>query len=85
MGVKLALEKGDVVGIAKRLSNVLETVTIPEYPQIGKLKESMLEYGAMASLMSGSGPTVFGLVENKGAKPKKLLKNFAVTTMLKLL
>lgn len=65
IGVKLALEKGDVLGVAKRLSNVLETVTIPEYPQIGKLKESMREYGAMASLMSGSGPTVFGLVENK--------------------
>jgi len=65
MGVKSALEKGDILGVANRLSNVLETVTIPEYPQIGKIKESMLEYGAMASLMSGSGPTVFGLAENQ--------------------
>ena len=64
-GVMSALQEGNVLGVASRLSNVLETVTIPEHPQIGKLKESMMEYGAMASLMSGSGPTVFGLVETK--------------------
>lgn len=64
-GVKLALEQGDLPGVVNRLSNVLESVTITEYPQIGKLKARMMEYGAMASLMSGSGPTVFGLVEDK--------------------
>jgi len=63
--VKLALEQGDLVGVAKRLGNVLESVTMNEYPQIAKLKARMIEYGAMASLMSGSGPTVFGLVEDK--------------------
>lgn len=65
MGVQLALGQGDITGVSNRLNNVLESVTITEYPQIRKLKESMLEYGAMASLMSGSGPTVFGLVEDK--------------------
>jgi len=64
-GVQYALEQGDLRGVANRLSNVLESVTISEYPQIGKLKECMMQYGAMASLMSGSGPTVFGLVENQ--------------------
>lgn len=64
-GVQLALQKGDLLGVSKRLSNVLESVTITEYPQIAKLKACMIEYGAMASLMSGSGPTVFGMVDNK--------------------
>lgn len=64
-GVNFALEQGDFPGVVARLNNVLESVTITEYPQIGKLKASMMEYGALASLMSGSGPTVFGLVEDK--------------------
>lgn len=64
-GVRLALNHGDLSGVANRLSNVLESVTMSEYSQIGKLKELMIQYGAMASLMSGSGPTVFGLVEDE--------------------
>ena len=64
-GVQRALEQSDLSGVTNRLSNVLESVTISEYPQIGKLKESMMQYGAMASLMSGSGPTVFGLAEDQ--------------------
>jgi 4-diphosphocytidyl-2-C-methyl-D-erythritol kinase len=64
-GVKFALEQGDLPGVVNRLNNVLESVTIAEYPQLEKLKADMIEYGAMASLMSGSGPTVFGLVEDK--------------------
>jgi len=64
-GVKSALEQGDLQGVANRLSNVLESVTMIEYPQIKKLKERMTQYGAMASLMSGSGPTVFGLTPDK--------------------
>jgi len=64
-GVQSALGRGDLPGVASRLSNVLESVTISEYPHIGKLKEWMIQYGAVASLMSGSGPTVFGLVLDK--------------------
>ena len=47
------------------MGNVLETVTIPHYPVIRELKEHMLEHGAMNALMSGSGPTVFGLFRDK--------------------
>lgn len=42
-------------------SNDLETVTIPAFPVINEIKESLLRLGALASMMSGSGPTVFGL------------------------
>lgn len=59
------LEQQNLPGIAERLCNVLESVTIPAYPQIGELKERLQQYGAMAVLMSGSGPTVFGLVREK--------------------
>lgn len=55
------LEQGSIDGVAGKLANVLESVTIPAHPEIAKIKESMLKYGAMAALMSGSGPTVFGL------------------------
>lgn len=65
LGVKSSLEQGDLTGVAKGLCNVLETVTIPVHPEIKKLKQSMMQHGAMASLMSGSGPTVFGLVEEQ--------------------
>ena len=43
------------------MENVLETVTIPAHPVIKELKDKMLALGAAASLMSGSGPTVFGI------------------------
>ena len=56
-----AIQKHDIYGIADNLGNVLETVTIKEYPVIQEIKEKMLEYNAIGSLMSGSGPTVFGL------------------------
>ncbi len=59
------LSEGNLVGVAQNLVNVLESVTIPAYPEIAKIKESMLTYGAMAALMSGSGPTVFGLVRSR--------------------
>lgn len=55
------LKSGDLAGIAQRLCNVLESVTIAAHPVIGYLKQTMLDCGLMASLMSGSGPTVFGL------------------------
>ncbi|WP_425059657.1 4-diphosphocytidyl-2-C-methyl-D-erythritol kinase [Sporomusa carbonis] len=62
--IRQYLELGDLAGVAKRMVNVLESVTIPAYPEIARIKEFMLEYGAMAALMSGSGPTVFGLTES---------------------
>lgn len=51
--------------IASDMGNVLETVTIPNYPVIAQIKEHMMEHGALNSMMSGSGPTVFGLFEDE--------------------
>jgi 4-diphosphocytidyl-2-C-methyl-D-erythritol kinase len=55
----------DLGAIAHDMGNVLETVTIPNYPVIAEIKEQMMRSGAVGSMMSGSGPTVFGLFEDK--------------------
>lgn len=57
----------DRKGIASLLCNVLESVTIKQYPVIAQYKGWMLEKGALASMMSGSGPTVFGLFADEKA------------------
>jgi 4-diphosphocytidyl-2-C-methyl-D-erythritol kinase len=49
---------------ARHLTNDLEQVTAPKYPEIGLAKEKLLNQGAVGALMSGSGPTVFGLFDN---------------------
>lgn len=73
-GMTDALKKGDYNGIVKRLGNVLESVTIPAYPEIGKIKEIAILNGAEGSLMSGSGPTVFALFDDKDKAQGALLK-----------
>ena len=60
-----AIREGSLTGITDRMENVLETVTIPEYPVIEEIKDCMKEQGAMNALMSGSGPTVFGIFEKE--------------------
>ena len=60
-GMVQAIEKGSLQGILNRLGNVLETVTVKAYPVIDTIKNRMKELGAVGSLMSGSGPTVFGI------------------------
>ena len=55
------IENGSIREVADNLGNVLETVTVPENPVIEDIKNLMLENGSIGSLMSGSGPTVFGL------------------------
>lgn len=60
-GMRRAIEDGDLEGMIARLGNVLETVTAKRYPVIARIKEEMLAGGALGSLMSGSGPTVFGI------------------------
>lgn len=64
-GMQAAIRDNDLTGVARRLGNVLETVTAKKYPVIGRLKEEMLSCGALGSLMSGSGPTVFGLYDSR--------------------
>ena len=56
-----AIQAGNLPGILPHMENVLETVTIPAHPIIKEIKQLMITYGAHASLMSGSGPTVFGI------------------------
>ena len=60
-GMVNAIRDKDLKGICNRMENVLETVTVPEYPVIEEIKNCMKEKGAMNALMSGSGPTVFGI------------------------
>ena len=60
-----AIHGGDAHKAASLLCNVLEGVTETEHPVIADYKRLMMEHGAMASMMSGSGPTVFGLVREK--------------------
>lgn len=64
-GMVKAIYDGDLNGIVSRLGNVLEDVTIPAYPVINDIKKIMLDAGAMGSLMSGSGPTVFGIYNDR--------------------
>ncbi len=64
-GIIDGLKEKDLHKVAACLGNVLEDVTIEEYPVIRKIKEMMVENGAMGALMTGSGPSVFGLYEDR--------------------
>ena len=55
------IKEKDLYKIAADMGNVLETVTIPAYPVIADIKEHMRNHGAVGAMMSGSGPTVFGI------------------------
>ena len=70
-----AIENNDYEGMSANIGNILESVTIKGYPIIDEIKQDMLELGADNSLMSGSGPTVFGLFSNEDniAKAYKVL------------
>jgi 4-diphosphocytidyl-2-C-methyl-D-erythritol kinase len=56
--------------LCERLGNVLEEVTLDLYPEVRHLKECMIRLGADGVLMSGSGPTVFGLVSKEAKLPR---------------
>ena len=60
-GMLQALEAQDYSGVCHRLYNVMEMVTGSDYAEIGEIKDTMLDHGADGAIMSGSGPTVFGL------------------------
>ncbi|HIW31376.1 MAG TPA: 4-(cytidine 5'-diphospho)-2-C-methyl-D-erythritol kinase [Candidatus Paenibacillus intestinavium] len=66
-----ALDSGSFTEMCDSLGNVLESVTLQLYPEVKQLKESMIRLGADGVLMSGSGPTVFGLV-SKEAKLSRI-------------
>lgn len=87
-GMRAAIEAGSLQGILDRMGNVLETVTIPAHPVIDTIKHRMRELGAVNSLMSGSGPTVFGIfleeqsaeLAGKQLQEEALAKQIFVTT-----
>lgn len=63
--IKEYIEKKDIKNMALNMINVLETVTIKENPIIFNIKNIMMEFHALGSLMSGSGPAVFGIFEDR--------------------
>lgn len=85
-GMVAALQSGDLQGVTDRMENVLETVTIPKHPEIEKIKVLMVEAGAMNALMSGSGPTVFGVFKNKsdGLKAKEMMRKSGLARQIYL-
>lgn len=64
------LEEKDLMKICGALGNVLESVTLPLYPEVRHIKELMIRLGAEGALMSGSGPTVFGIVSKEAKVPR---------------
>lgn len=60
-GMMTALEQGDLEGISSYLENVMEAVTVKENSIIAEIKTMMTQQGAYNALMSGSGPSVFGI------------------------
>ena len=59
------IEDGDLYAMASKMENVFEPGIIRQYPVIGNIKELMEEKGALKAVMSGSGPTVFGIFDNR--------------------
>ena len=83
-----AMRQKDLGLLCSRIGNVLETVTIPAYPVINEIKRTMMDNGAIGSMMSGSGPTVFGIFDSpaaakqavKAVRAAKLAKQIFLTT-----
>ena len=63
-GMLECIRRQDLCGVAERLENVLESVTVKKYPIIARIKEFLTSRGALGALMSGSGPTVFALYDD---------------------
>lgn len=88
-GLIEGLEHGDIEMVAGKMGNVLEQVTIGDYPVIEEIKNVMKTDGAMNAMMSGSGPTVFGLFRSRqdakkaieSLKRKKIAKQIYLTNV----
>ena len=59
------IKQDDIEGLSRNMKNVLESVTIKKHPEIAEIKESLINFGALGSLMSGSGATVFGIFDSE--------------------
>jgi len=81
-----AIEEGNVKEIAKNLCNVLEVVTVNQYPVINRVKDIMRNNNALGTVMTGSGPAVFGIFGNKynalkaAERLKVFIKEIILTT-----
>lgn len=64
-GIMVGLRVGSLRKVAACMGNVLEQVTVQNYPVIDDIKRVMIEEGALNAMMSGSGPTVFGIFEER--------------------
>lgn len=64
-GMIEAIKAGSLDGVTAKMANVLETVTVKHYPEIARMKACLEENGAEKALMSGSGPTVFGIFKEE--------------------
>ncbi|MFS7398187.1 4-(cytidine 5'-diphospho)-2-C-methyl-D-erythritol kinase [Carnobacterium maltaromaticum] len=62
-GMVAAIKAKDYAKMTQKVGNLLEEVTIARHPDIERVKEKMLKFGADAALMSGSGPTIFALCD----------------------
>ena len=68
LGLLGALEAGDLAGVARRMYNVFEDALPPRRAgEIGEIRNSLIQYGALGASMSGTGPTVFGLFRDASA------------------
>lgn len=85
-GMAEAIKEQDLYKLASLLHNVMEDVTVPEYPIIKEIKETLLKEGALNSIMSGSGPTVFALFDDseKAQHAMKVLEEKELTEQLYL-
>lgn len=92
-GLLAGLEAGDLHQVAGSMGNVLEQVMLPEYPVLQKIKDAMLEGGALNAMMTGSGPVVFGIFEKRSQakaamaliKKQDLVKQIYVTNVHQML
>lgn len=77
-----AIRDGDLYRMADLMGNVLESVTIPAYPVIAEIRDCMKRCGAVNAMMSGSGPTVFGLFDDE-KKAKKAYETLNTGSLAK--
>lgn len=81
-----ALKEGNLEKLVENMGNVLEKVTVPEYPVIEEIKKMMTDCGAMGAMMSGSGPTVFGIFKSSAHAKKayETIKNAGLSKQIYL-
>jgi len=77
--IRACIGNGDLKGMCELAGNVLEEATIPMHPEIRDIKNKIREFEPLCSLMTGSGPTVFGIFDDE-KKAKEALKYFKASS-----